>query len=311
MNEPGNRYALTTLLRLLAPGVIAALLVAGCGGEEKKPTEVVELEETLGFSPEGIMERQSRVENRIRDCMKAQGFDYIPVDPFAQQQALTGKARLSEDEFIEEFGYGISTFFGRSGAPPDPNERIRKSLSTADRAAYNRALWGENAGATFAEAVDSGHFGELGGCTKLASEAVFGGGAVLTALVAKLDELDSSILEDQRMVRAEEKWSACMSERGFRYEDPGDIEGAIERRFESIVGVGVRPGATAPPDPGTSYDPAALTGLQRDEVRVANADLECEKREITPVELVVRPQYERTFRRDNRKLLVRVRPSDQ
>jgi hypothetical protein len=301
---------MTAVLPLLA-GAIVALLAAGCGAEEKKPTEVVELEETLGFSPEGIMERQSRVENRIRDCMKAQGFDYIPVDPFAQQQALTGKARLTEDEFIEQFGYGISTFFGRSGGPPDPNERIRKSLSPTDRAAYNRALWGENTGATFAEAVDSGHFAQLGGCTKLASEAVFGGGAVLTALVAKLDELDSSILEDQRMVRAEERWSACMSEQGFRYQDPGDIEGGIERRFEAIVGVGVRPGATALPDPGTSYDPAALTALQRDEVRVANADLECEKREITPVELVVRPQYERAFRRDNRRLLVRVRPIGQ
>ena len=32
------------------------------------------------------------------------------------------------------------------------------------------------------------------------------------------------------MVRAEEKWSACMAKRGFRYADPGDIEGDIEER---------------------------------------------------------------------------------
>jgi hypothetical protein len=298
-------------LLFLALAAIAALALAGCGSEEKKPTEVVELEEKLGFSPEGILERQSRVENRIRECMQAQGFAYTPVDPFAQQQALTGKARLSEEEFIEQFGYGISTLFGKATEQADPNERIRRTLSATDRAAYDRALWGDNRGATFADAVDSGHFGELGGCTKEASEAIFGGGSVLTALVAKLDELDGNILEDQRMVRAEEKWSACMARRGFRYADPGDIEGNIERRFTDIVGVGVRPGATAPPDPGTSYDRVALAALQRDEVKVANADLACEKQEITPVELIVRPQYEEAFRNQNRTLLVRVKPLGQ
>jgi hypothetical protein len=296
------------LLVLLASLALAAF---GCGNDEKKPTDVVELEETLGFSPDGILERQSRVENRIRECMQAQGFEYTPVDPFAQQQALTGKARLSDEEFIEQFGYGISTLFGRATEQADPNERIRRNLAATDRAAYDRALWGDNRGATFADAVDSGHFGELGGCTKEASEAIFGGGPVLTALVAKLDELDGNILEDQRMVRAEEKWSACMAERGFRYADPSEIEGNIERRFTDIVGVGVRPGATAPPDPGTSYDRVALSALQRDEVKVANADLACEKQEITPVELVVRPQYEEVFRKQNHTLLVRVKPLGQ
>jgi hypothetical protein len=295
-------------LYLLSLIAIAALGFAGCGDGEKKPAEVVELEETLGFSSDGILERQSRVENRIRECMTTQGFEYTPVDPFAQQQALTGKARLSEEEFIEQFGYGISTLFGRATEQADPNEQIRRSLSATDRAAYDRALWGDNRGATFADAVDSGHFGELGVCTKQASEAIFGGGPVLTALVAKLDELDGNILEDQRMVRANEKWSACMTQRGFRYADPGDIEGDVEKRFASIVGVGVRPGATAPPDAGTSYDRGALAELRRDEVRVAGADLACEKQEITPVELVVRPQYEEVFRKQNRRLLVRIKP---
>jgi len=297
--------------RLVLPLLVAIAVLgpaASCGNDEAKPTEVVELEEKLGFSPDGILERQSRVENRIRDCMSAQGFEYTPVDPFAQQQALTGKARQSEDEFIEQFGYGISTLFGRASRQADPNEAIRRSLTATDRAAYDRALWGDNRGATFADAVDSGHFGELGGCTKEASEAIFGGGPVLAALVSKLDELDGNILEDQRMVRANEKWSACMAERGFRYAEPDDIDGDIERRFTDVVGVGVRPGATAPPDPGTSYDRAALAALQRDEVKVANADHECEKQEITPVELVVRPQYEEVFRKENRALLVRVKP---
>jgi hypothetical protein len=290
--------------------VVAATVVAGCGGSDKSNEPPKELEETLGFSREGTMELQSRVENRIRDCMKAQGFDYVPVDPFAQQQALTGKARVTDEEFTKQFGYGISTLFGKGSSQSDPNDRVRVTLSTADRAAYDRALGGDNPGVTFAEAVDSGDFTELGGCTKDASEAAFGGSAVLTSLVEKLDELDERIIQDQRMVKATEKWAACLQEEGYRYEEPDEIDSDIEERFKSIVGSGVRPGTSTPPA-GTSYDKAALASLQREEVKIANADLNCEKRDIQPVEEKVRPQYEQSFRKENSRLLARVKPVNQ
>ena len=79
--------------------------------------------------------------------MKAQGFDYIPVDPLVQERALTGKA-MTEEEFIKQFGDGVSTLFDRGlgREQTDPNDRIRKSLSAADRAAYDRALGGDNPG---------------------------------------------------------------------------------------------------------------------------------------------------------------------
>jgi hypothetical protein len=296
-------------LLALALMLIAAVLVAGCGGDNNSNEAPQELEDTLGFgSGDGAKEVQSRVENRIRDCMKAQGFDYVPVDPFAQQQALTGKARISDEEFTRQFGYGISTLFGKGNQQSDPNERIRTSLSSADRAAYDRALGGDNPQVTFAEAVDSGDFTELGGCTKEASEAAFGGTAVLSSLVEKLDELDERITQDQRMVKATEKWAACMSDKGYRYEEPDEIDSDIEERFKSIVGSGVAPGTSTPPQ-GASYDRAALTDLQREEVRIANADLDCEKKEIEPVERDVRPQYEQQFRKQNTRLLARVQPA--
>jgi hypothetical protein len=288
-----------------------ALLIVGCGGGEKQPEEPVEFEETLGFSGEGIIERQTRVEGVIRDCMKAQGFDYIPVDPLVQERALTGKA-MTEEEFIKQFGDGVSTLFDRGlgQADADPNDRIRRNLSTADGAAYDRALGGDNPAVTFAEAVDSGDFSELGGCAKQASEAEFGGAVVVTALIGKLDELDEAIVQDQRMVRAVEKWSACLAKKGFEYAEPDDIEEDLTERFQAIVGSDVPPGATtAPPD--ISYDRAALAELQREEVRIGAVDRECEKRELDPVERVVRPQYEVLFRKSNRRLIARVRPADR
>jgi len=298
-------------LAVLAAAALLAALTAGCGAEEEKPAEPIEFEETLGFSGAGIVERQSRVEGEIRECMKAQGFEYVPVDPLEQERALTGRA-LSEEEFIKQFGDGVSTLFDRGlgRAHTNPNDRIRASLSEADRAAYDRALTGDNRAATFAEAVDSGDFSELGGCTKRASEGEFGGSAVVTALIGKLDELDERIVQDQRMVKAAEKWSACMAADGYRYDEPDDIEEDLTERFQEIVGGDVPAGATTPPHPDFSYDRAALAALQSEEVEIGAADLACENRELDPVERVVRPQYEEAFRKANRRLIARVRPAE-
>jgi hypothetical protein len=293
--------------RLLLVG-IAAVALAACGDDEPQDQGVVELEDQLGFSESGVIERQTRVEGVIQACMKAQGFDYIPVDPLAQRAALTGKARMTDEEFLEQFGYGISTLFGRGQAESDPNDRIRRSLGPADRAAYDRILWGENPGLTFSEAIDSDAATELGGCTKQATEEVFGGATVLARVQGKFDELEERITQDQRMVRAVEKWSACMADEGYRYDEPEEIDTDMIKRFKSIVGAGVQPGATTPPTRGTTYDRTALAALQREEVKIANADLACEKRHITPVELEVRPQYEESFRKQNRQLLQQVRP---
>jgi hypothetical protein len=295
-------------MRRLVVLVLAALLLVACGDDEPPRQDVVELEDQLGFSESGVIERQTRVEGVIQRCMKAQGFDYVPVDPLAQRAALTGKARMTDEEFLEQFGYGISTLFGRGEAESDPNDRIRKSLGPADRAAYDRTLWGENPGLTFSEAIDSDAATELGGCTKQATETVFGGAAVLAQVQGKFDELEERITQDQRMVRAVERWSKCMADEGYRYDEPEEIDTDLIRRFKAIVGAGAQPGATAPPTSGASYDRAALAALQREEVKIANADLACEKRHITPVELEVRPQYEATFRKQNKRLLDQVRP---
>ena len=77
------------------------------------------------------------------------------------------------------------------------------------------------------------------------------------------------------------------------------------------MGVGVTAGATVPPDPGTSYDKAALADLQREEVQIAQIDDACEKKEITPVEVPVRQQYEAEFQQQNKQLLDRLKPVQQ
>ena len=112
------------------------------------------------------------------------------------------------------------------------------------------------------------------------------------------------------MVRATEKWSACMGAKGYHYQESDEIDEDLLKRFKAIVGPGARPMMVSLPGV-TNYDRAALAGLQREEVAVVNADIECEKQEITPVEQVVRQQYEKEFRQQNQALLARVRPVGQ
>jgi hypothetical protein len=318
MSTTETSMRLATLLTIAALGSALALSACGGGGDaqgsatggkaSKQPSGPVE--DQLGFDTAGIMARQSRVEADIHECMKAQGFDYVPVDPFAQRAAVTGASRLSDEDFLNQFGYGISTLWGRGGTQSDPNQQLRTTLGPADRRAYDRALWGDNPGATFQAAVDSGDFTKLGGCTRKATESVFGGAQVLTQLQGKLDQLDERILADQRMVRALERWTSCMAEAGYRYEDPDEIDSDLTKRMERIVGPVPGPFATGPGSgqKAVSYDHAALAALQRDEVAIARADYGCERKDITPVEAVVRPQYEAQFRQSNQTLISQVKP---
>jgi hypothetical protein len=109
------------------------------------------------------------------------------------------------------------------------------------------------------------------------------------------------------MVKATETWSTCMRDKGYQYEEPDAIDEDLTQRFRQIAGSGTRPGATAAAQ-GTTVDKAALASLQSEEVKVANADLDCENKEIVPVEREVRPQYEKQFRQQNQQLLNRVKP---
>ncbi|TMM02732.1 MAG: hypothetical protein E6G10_09230 [Actinobacteria bacterium] len=298
------------LSAVLLLGMTLALAACGGGGNKSADQPKGDIEDQLGFDQAGILARQSRVEADIRDCMKNQGFDYVPVDPVAQRAALFGSSRLSDLDFAKQFGYGISTLWGHVSATADPNLRMRASLSPADRRAYDRALGGDNPGGTFTAAVDTGDFTKLGGCTLKGTEQVFGGAQVLSQLSSKLDQLEERIFQDQRLVRAVEKWSSCMSKAGYQYEEPEAIDSDLFKRTEQIVGpvpgqfaTGPEPGVKPPP-----YDHAALAQLQRDEVSIAVADYDCEHKYITGVEEVVRTHYQNQFRQENRSLIAQVKP---
>jgi len=307
------------LIRTLAAAValLAVALPAGCGGDsdsdagggtdtEPQAQAGAGIEEELGFTRKGVAAAQAKVENAIAACMKAEGFEYVPTDPVAAQAALTGKPNMSDEEFERTYGHGIATLYGKGSAQSDPNARIRAQLGDADRRAYDRTLNGGKPEQTFAFAIDNGDFSELGGCTHTATEAAFGGTRLLTTLQRELDELDESILNDQRVVKSFEEWRTCMrAATGEEFEDSEEVEDTIRTRLEQLVGEALAPGQVAPEG---SYDPAALAELQRLEVEWTRDDLACEEEHISDVEDVVRAEKEARFRDENAELLRQVRP---
>lgn len=293
---------------LIAVGLACALAgLAGCGGDKADAAkDDVPLEEQLGLGDEGIRLRQANSENLVRDCMKAQGFDYVPVDPNAQQAALTGAQGMSEADFEKQYGYGITTLYEqrRQLAIAGPNKTIRDSLSEPDRKAYDKALHGDDPTATFYDAVDTGDFSRLGGCLKTATEQVFGGADVLTGLSAKLDELDEKIRADAKMVKAVKEWSACMREAGFDgLEEQEEVDEVLAQKLEEIVG---SPEEAAETGAAPEYDKAALAALQQEEVAMVAADIECEEEHVEDVEEEVTAEYEADFREENTSLLSKV-----
>ena len=98
---------------LVAVGLACALAgLAGCGGGKADAARSDErLEEQIGIDDDGIRLKQTSAENLIRDCMKTQGFDYVPQDPAAQEAALLGGREISKDDFEKQYGYGITTLY--------------------------------------------------------------------------------------------------------------------------------------------------------------------------------------------------------
>jgi len=293
---------------LIAAGVVCALAgLAGCGGDKADAAKGDQsLEEQIGLDDDGIRLKQTNAENLIRDCMKAQGFDYVPVDPAAQQAALTGTPGMSKDDFEKQYGYGITTLYEqrRQLAVAGPNKALRDSLGEADRKAYDEALYGDDPTATFVDALDTGDYSRLGGCLKSSTEQVFGGSDVLSGLSEKLDELDQKMRADPRMVKAVQEWSTCMREAGFDgLEEQEEVDEVLATKLEDIVGT---PEDIASGDDTADYDKAALAALQKEEVAMVAADIECEEEHVADVEDKVTEEYEETFREQNTSLLSKV-----
>jgi len=269
-------------------GLVASLLLAGAAGAQAPPGVGTD---EFGLTPRQLVQKIEQVEAQIAKCMRSHGFQYIAVDNQTVRRGMSADKKMpgmSEEEFHEKYGFGISTMYTgqapqlTTGYSParvglgEQNIQIYKSLSAADQVAYNRALFGENPEATFAVGLETEDFSRTGGCTRAAVGEIFEEEQLKASYY---NPLDSLIRQDPRMKAAIREYSAEMRKAGFDYDHPDDVEGDIRDRLNALTSGGTIPLEDMSPD-----QRAALTELQDYERRVAVTHLELADRIFDPVE---------------------------
>lgn len=301
-----------------ALALVAATALGACGGggsDSATKAKPKSIDEALGTDESAMEARETKVQEEIRRCMQAQGFDYVPVDPSQLQVVRVGPGGGNDDkDFRRTKGYGITTmngegFSGDSGGG-DPNQKIRDALSEEDRKAYDRALFGEaehGAGGPGGGLIvgedpgvapsdgPSGERADAGGCLQSANKKV--GGDNFDRIGPELRELEERVNSDPRMVRADAAWSKCMAATGYEFEHPEEIPPALFERMNKLPGSSdPGSGAVRPPDP----DSPEMAELQRDELAMARADDECsDSTKRGAVAKKVRAETERRFLQEN------------
>ena len=272
---------------LLVLCVLTATLLTACGARSTVE-RLIPGKEEFGMTKDELVTNIEAVESLISQCMTEAGFEYIAVDYNTVRRGMTADKSLpglSEREFIEQYGYGISTLY--SGLAPqvsdlstpaklglgDQNIRIFQSLSPADQVAYSHILFGEHPDATFAVALETEDFSRTDGCTRKAIEQVF---SAEQFSATYLNPFDALVEQDPRMVTANAEFSDCLRNAGFDYNYERDIEPDVRKRLDSITD-------GLPVADLSSEAQAALVELQGYERALASVAFDCEMRFLDPV----------------------------
>jgi hypothetical protein len=272
-----------------AAALVAILVFSGSAGAAQPPSGLGTQE--FGLTSRQLVQYIEKVEALIAQCMRKQGFEYTAADYRTVRKGMSADKNLpglSEEEFIEKYGFGLSTQY--TGKPPqlsegyspareglgEQNVQVFKNLSPADQVAYNRALVGENTDATFAVGLEIENFYRTGGCTRMAIEQVFEPEQLKASYYNPKDAL---INNHHRMKAALREYASEMRDAGFDYNHPDDVEPDVRDQLNALTN-----GGTIRIEDMLPEQLAALEKLQDYELRVAKKNFELAESIFDPVE---------------------------
>jgi hypothetical protein len=223
--------------------------------------------------------------------MREEGFQYIAGSYDTVKAGMSADKRLpglNEEEFVNRYGFGVSTFY--TGKPPqlattyspakvglgEKNVEIFKNLSPSDQAAYNHALLGENLTATLSIAVETENLSQTGGCTRKALEKVFKPDQVTPT---HYNPQDGLINKDPRMRSALRYYQIEMKKSGFDYNHPDQVEPDLRTRLDALTDE-----SKIPIEKMSAEQHAALKKLQEYELGVSRKSFQLQEEVLTPVE---------------------------
>ncbi|SMD25990.1 hypothetical protein [Kibdelosporangium aridum] len=268
---------MTHRLTMMATALTGTVLVlAGCGAQSGTPAGPAG---PAGAEPvrdralaAQVQDQRRQAQNMIADCMKQQGFTYVPHVPAAsatpsapsirgQHPALVAYEDLKT--FRQKYGFGVyaadvypqdpNVAPRQPATTPNPNDAVKAGLDPAAKEAYNKALHG----------VGKGN----GGCVNDSMKAVFGDTpADDAAKQAQSRQTQSAFESDPGVVQAANAYAACLGSRGHKLSStkPGMIEKSLHQALVTARGQGNLTGD------------AARTALDN-EIHQAMDDLECGK----------------------------------
>jgi hypothetical protein len=270
-------HRLTTVAATLAGTV---LVLAGCGSQGGTPAAAGNV--PTGSEPAGdqaqlakqAQDKRSRAENMIADCMKQQGFTYVPYAPATSASPSSPSIRGQNpalvpyedlNAFRQKYGFGVyaadvypqdpAVASRQATAQSNPNEAIKTGLDPARREAYSKALYGEGKG--------------NGGCANDSMKAVFGDTpADDAAKQAEARQAQLAFESDPGVLQAAHAYASCLNGQGHKVSStkPGTIEESLRQALITARGQGQ----------GSLTGDAARTALDN-EIRQAMDDLECGK----------------------------------
>jgi hypothetical protein len=274
-----------------------------------------------GGSSEEQLDQQRKVEELTATCMRAEGFQYVPVPPEANPKSKFEEVfKLPPDKFAEQYGYGISTLDLAAPEEDDdnPNKRIRNALSAKAKAAYDKALNGEM------REVEAGRGGVIKqpdpknlGCRGKAAEQVFGKGRPskpgndlrkFDGLFKDIEALRKRIESDPRVTEAARAWSDCMADANHTgLKKPDEAKNKVQQRMESLMGGQTGPGAVNRKIEPKNLDPVKLAELKKFELDIAKDDYDCQQAHYKKPFRDVQFQLEREFVETHKAILEQYR----
>ena len=217
-------------------------------------------------------EQELAAEQRVAECMAAEGFEYIPYVPSDVGGGFI-EEEWDEETWVKENGFGVATWVVNEESfvadyeeevANDPNQAIVDAMDELERDEYYRLLHGgqpeiiENTPDEEIEAMtpeeqqaffDKAYRDwEQDGCYNQAWEENFNEDAAQAFYEEFNDDLEAvytDVESDPRIVEAQNTWSSCMSDAGYTYASQNEMyayfhgnefgEGEFSKRVNELI----------------------------------------------------------------------------
>ncbi len=258
----------------VALGLLCVPLLAACGSsgnavsdaDLRNPTKGP-MAKLLGYdtSPAEQRAQQLQVQQVMAECMKAEGWEYSPVDYSAQMGAYSEEYDMQMSDPIgygEKYGYGVVRGYdmnteqqntdGGGESFVDPNQDYMMTLSEDEMQQYQEAMYGQQSFDDGGVSMDDGSEDSIPEMPKLEDQGCNGKATLEVVgdtvwgnqdLMTRLNDMETDSENDPDVKAATEKWVACMSkiDETYTWSTPDEIQSYLYDKLSQAQGFGSMP----------------------------------------------------------------------